>query len=99
MIRYFAEAEAEMTGTAQFYEDRQSGLGREFLDEIDAALRSLELHPRQCAVFRAPVRRWLLTKFPYGILYVIYHDEIVVIAIAHLSRHPTYWIERLGNPD
>ena len=99
MIRYFAEAEAEMIAAAQFYEDRQAGMGQDFLNVVEAALRSLELHPRQGAVFGAPVRRRLLAKFPYGILYVIHHGEIVVVAIAHLSRHPTYWVSRLENND
>ena len=95
MTRYFAEAEAELNEAARFYEDRLKGLGASFLDVVEVAVRNIELHPRRNPVVCAPVRRRLLPKFPYAILYVIYHDEIIVVAIAHLSRHPTYWLGRL----
>ena len=98
MTRYFPEAEVELNAAAQFYEDRQSGLGHDFLSAIEGAIQSIELAPRRWPVVRGPIRRCLVSKYPYSILYADYHDEIVVIAIAHLSRNPSYWLSRLeGN--
>jgi len=41
------------------------------------------------------VRRYRLNRFPYGIIYAVVEDEVVVIAIAHLHREPGYWRARL----
>jgi plasmid stabilization system protein ParE len=95
MTRYFAEAEAKLNEAAQFYENRQPGLGADFLQTIGKALDSIEQHPRRWPLFSGPVRRCLVSRFPYGIVYVDYHGEIIVVAIAHLSRHPTYRLSRL----
>jgi len=46
---------------------------------------------------RGAIRRYLVKKYPFGILYTVYHDEIVVVAVAHLSRQPSYWVARLEN--
>jgi len=40
------------------------------------------------------VRRCLVNRFPYGVIYGIDGEEVVVIAVAHLKREPNYWIDR-----
>jgi len=66
-----------------------------FLSVIEGAIHTIELAPRRWPVVRGAIRRCLVSKYPYGILYTVYHDEIVVIAIAHLNRNPSYWLSRL----
>lgn len=46
--------------------------------------------------FSPGTRRCLIAKFPYGIIYDFSpeHDEIVIVAIAHLHRRPDYWVSR-----
>jgi len=92
---YLPEAEAEMHEAAQFYENERKQLGNRFYDVISRALEDIELHPRKSPQVRNAVRRRLLPKFPYAILYLIHHDEVVVVAVAHLHRDPLYWLERL----
>ena len=36
-----------------------------------------------------------MTRFPYGVMYGIDEDTIIVIAVAHLHRDPRYWIDRI----
>lgn len=97
MKRYFAEAEAELHEAAQFYESRQSGLGDSFIDEIEKAVQDIEQRPYRWPVSRGIVRRCLVPKFPYAVLYLIHHEEIIVVAIMHLSRAPGYWFNRLSS--
>jgi hypothetical protein len=33
-------------------------------------------------------------RFPYGLLYRVDPEEVIVLAVAHLHRHPTYWVGR-----
>jgi len=41
------------------------------------------------------LRRCLLSRFPYGIIYGVDSETIIVVAVAHLHREPRYWIDRI----
>jgi hypothetical protein len=41
------------------------------------------------------VRRCLIRPFPYGVLYTIEPEQILIVAVMHLSREPGYWLRRL----
>ena len=84
-----------MLEAAAYYESRAEGLGREFLRRIHKAVLDIEQHPDRWPVVGFGVRRRLVHRFPYGILYKIEADEIVVVSVMHLSRRPDYWIERI----
>jgi hypothetical protein len=46
------------------------------------------------------LRATLLSRFPYAIVYKTSENEIHVVAIAHLSRRPAYWADRVRDePD
>ena len=94
-VRLVEPAEQEMISAAEFYEQRSPGIGRDFLDKIESALDDIHEHPDRCPPLGMGVRRRLVHRFPYGILYRIEAQEIVVLAIAHLHRNPTYWIDRM----
>lgn len=96
IARLLDEARAEMLEAAQYYELCRAGLGEQFLDAIDRAIVDVEQFPRRWPVIAQKVRRRLVGRFPYGVLYRIGRTEIVVVAIMHLSRHPRYWVERVN---
>jgi hypothetical protein len=63
-----------------WYEQQRPGLGKEFLDVVDAALREIVGYPlRQTVIFR-DMRRLLLKRFPYAVFYRVYPSAIVVVA-------------------
>ncbi len=72
----------------------------EFLEaaqiEFDAAIRRIVAYPKSYALLGSDIRRCLIKRFPYGVLYGIDTDTIVIIAVAHLHRKPNYWIDRLA---
>jgi hypothetical protein len=41
------------------------------------------------------MRRRRLGRFPYGVIYGLDSDTLVVVAVAHLHRRPRYWIDRI----
>lgn len=59
-----------------------------------AALTAIEESPERYPVARGEVRRRLLDRFPYSILYLVEVREIVVIACFHGRRDPTRWHRR-----
>jgi len=71
------------------------GLGLEFLDELDRAVRRVVDFPLSFPEIERGIRRCRLARFPYGLIYGVDGETIVVVAVAHLHRQPRYWIGRL----
>ncbi|OGW12657.1 MAG: hypothetical protein A3F81_00805 [Nitrospinae bacterium RIFCSPLOWO2_12_FULL_39_93] len=94
-ILFHPEAENEMIDSAIFYENRSNGLGHKFLDEIAHSLDLISSSPNTWPVFSDGIRRFLLQRFPFCLLYEIYDDYIYIIAVMHLHRKPFYWKSRL----
>ena len=89
------EAEKEMRDAVRFYESRAIGLGLDFLSEMERAIQSIKDSPEAWPIIEGKVRRRLLYRFPFGILYYIEADKVFIVAIAHLRRKPGYWRKRL----
>jgi plasmid stabilization system protein ParE len=94
-IVFLSPAQAELDDAFSWYEEQAVGLGYEFLNELDLALRLVATFPALQPQMTKKIRRCLVNRFPYGIYYGIKDDTIVVIAIAHLKRKPAYWITRM----
>jgi plasmid stabilization system protein ParE len=87
-------ADLELSDTAQYYEQESSGLGVAFLDEAERCLRSIAKHPHSAPILSGNIRRRLLRRFPYALLYTVKPDGIRILAVMNLRRRPTYWVGR-----
>jgi Putative addiction module component len=87
-------AEQELNESAQFYDLEDPGLGSAFLQEIARCLQSIEAHPMAGALVRGDVRRRLIHRFPFALLYRITPDRIRILAVMNLKRRPAYWVGR-----
>ena len=93
-VTFRPEADLDLA-EAQAYLDRQeSGLGREFADEIETCLLGVSRLPESFPVVSRRTRRALVKRFPYAIFFFIDGDRIRVTAIVHQSRHPRTWRRR-----
>ena len=88
------EAEDEISGTITWYEERGKGLGAEFLRAFEATLSAIERNPLQYAIVDREIRRAVLRRFPYSIMYVVSESEILIVACFHARRDPQTWRER-----
>ena len=93
------EAEGDLYAAAAFYDDHIPGLGLDFLNEFEAAVDMILEHPLANQLWPdippdLGIRRKLLHRFPYGLPYMRVDDRILVLAVAHLSRDPGYWLSR-----
>ncbi|TPQ28229.1 type II toxin-antitoxin system RelE/ParE family toxin [Methylomonas koyamae] len=95
-VEFLAAAETELDQAYQWYEQQQSGLGKQFLSEFDAAIRRITAFPTSYVLIDTDIRRCLIKRFPYGVLYGIDRQSIIVVAVAHLHRKPDYWLPRIG---
>lgn len=87
-------AEAELNDAVDYYERCQEGLGLEFAKEVEATIRSICAFPHAWTPLSVNTRRCLMKRFPYGIVFQNKGDEIIVVAVMHLTRKPGYWSER-----
>ena len=94
--RFLIPALAEIREAATFYEGKVSGLGADFLDEVDAAMERILSFPEAWGSLGGNYRRCHLRRFPFSVIYAIQaEDEIVVISVFHQSREPRSWRENL----
>jgi toxin ParE1/3/4 len=94
-LTYLSIAEMELVEAAQFYDERQSGVGKLFLDAVREAGERIRRNPDWWPVLEAPVRGCRVVPFPYRLLYREFSDRIQIVAVVHFSQRPGSWRDRL----
>jgi plasmid stabilization system protein ParE len=91
---FHPEAEEEFIAAIDYYEDREAGLGYDFSTEAFTAIQNIVGYPDAWPIIDEDVRRCLVNRFPYSVLYSIEQNKVFILAIMHLRRHPDYWKHR-----
>lgn len=89
--RFLDAASAELNSAAVFYEGHESGLGADFVREVDGAIQRLMVDPSSWPFIDSVFRRCRVNRFPYDIVFVVDDIWVVILAIAHHHRRPGYW--------
>lgn len=92
---FHPEAESEFTKAIDYYEDKETGLGYDFAVEVYSAIDRIIATPKAWPVIEEDIRRSLVRRFPYGILYSEDKEKIFIVAVMHLCRDPEYWKHRI----
>ncbi len=100
LLRIDGEAEEEIASAIDRYDREREGLGNAFWSELSDALDTLAVPGPECGpVIGLPpelgVRRKLLSRFPYSIVFVEGERAVRVISVMHGHRRPSYWLRRL----
>ncbi len=98
-IIYTAEAEDDVVDSYIWYEDRELGLGEDFLRCVEACVLMIQRHPLLYPVATDEFRRALVRRFPYEIFYETSESAIIIYAIFHCSQDPQKWLARLKKLD
>jgi len=96
IIRLLEPAQAELDEAVAWYADQAPGLGDAFLLETLKAIKLIEQFPRAWHPLTPQIRRCRLRRFPYSVVYTVDGDDLLVLAIAHQHRKPSYWRSRLN---
>jgi len=98
-VRIGRAANADMAAASRWYEGERAGLGRDFLRMIDRAIARIESSPQSGSpvpgVPDVAIRRILVRRFPYHVVYIELPDRVQVLAVAHQRRRPDYWLGRI----
>ena len=93
-VLFHPDAELELNAAIDYYEAIENGLGYDFSLEIISAIGRVIDFPKAWLIIDGDIRRALVKRFPYGILYAEDQDLIYIIAVMHLHRDPEYWKHR-----
>lgn len=93
-VRFLKMARLELDEAVDYYNSEMPGLGDDFLAEVLNAIDRIREYPEAWPVFTRNSRRCLVRRFPYGILYQVVENGLLVAAVAHLHRNPSYWRQR-----
>ena len=87
-------AERELNDPSQYYELESPGLGAAFLTEVQLCLDAIVQHPQAGQMVVGSIRRRLVRRFPYALLYAARPDAVRILAVMNVKRRPAYWVGR-----
>jgi plasmid stabilization system protein ParE len=93
-IRLLPEARAELDAAADWYEQRRTGLGVQFISRVSEAFQQIADHPLMKAVIYKNLRQTAVKQFPYVVVYRHDENEILIVAVFHTSRDQVVWQSR-----
>ena len=79
---------------ADWYDGERSGLGEDFLDELNHSVSRLIASPESFALVDRRIRVCQLQRFPYGIYFRATRSDIVITGVLHLHRDDAAWKSR-----
>lgn len=90
--RFLPEVSADLLSAADYYEAQRTGLGSEFIDDLELALSRVLEAPNRWPELEPGVRRYRFDRFPYALIYRMPAGDMVeIVAVFHLHRRPGSW--------
>lgn len=93
--------EREIESATEWYEAERTGLGLDLAREVRGVFEKLVTRRVLGGVVvpgvshELPVRRMLLKRFPYAVVFLAQKTVVYIVAFAHLKKRPDYWHRRL----
>jgi len=94
IIVFHELANDELLNARDYYDELVFGLGKLFVLEIERCLNVIKVNSIAYPVIKNGIRKAVIMKFPYSILYRVEKDNIYILAVMHQKRKPNYWIDR-----
>lgn len=88
------EGSIELRGAATWYEGERAGLGDHFLDAIAVTVKRIAEGAHTFPALPSGLRRALVARFPYMIVFIAEPERVHIVAFAHAKRRPDYWAKR-----
>lgn len=95
---FHPEAFEEYAEATHYYAEHDPALALRFVEAVEETIQRILEAPARWRILDEDVRRCLTRIFPYGVLYTIEPDFVLIVAIMHCSREPGYWKQRIAKP-
>ena len=94
-VPFLPAAREEFLAAAQHYDAAVPGLGHEFIAAVEQAVARIAAFPEFGSPHLMGTRRVVLRRFPFSVVYLPEPEAVLVVAVAHHSRRPGYWRDRV----
>ena len=95
--RFHPDALAALNDSARFYDGKRPDLGEQFVDSVQKTVDRIRSGIAGGSPWMHGTRRQSVEKFPYGIVFRDFTDEVYIYAVYHFSRREDYWVQRLDD--
>lgn len=93
-IIFKPEAELDIVEAYEWYEEREMGLGAEFMRCVDSCVHEIQRYPEMYPLVHKNIRQGVTRRFPYSLFYFSSDDTLYIVSVFHASRNPQIWKER-----
>ena len=94
-ISFLIPVQTEFEEAMEYYDEQRTGLGIEFSEEVRQALDRVSHYPEAWSQLSPRIRRCLVNRFPYSVIYEVRNELLIIIAIQHHLRKPESWRSRV----
>ena len=94
-VKFLTPARTEVREVVAYYNQQRDGLGVEFVSELKQTLLRIRHYPLAWSPLSSRVRRCLINRFPYSVIYEVRTDLILIAAVQHHSKEPNSWRNRI----
>jgi plasmid stabilization system protein ParE len=91
LVTFHEDAQSDLQDAVFYYEARMVGLGLNLFFDVEDAVALIGSNPEACPLIGKAVRRIVLRRYPYSIIYAVDESRIRILAVAHHRRRPAYW--------
>ena len=90
-LEFHPSTTGDVREATSYYDKQRAGLGVRFLQQLDQALAQVAHSPLLFPVVEHDIRRALVKRFPYTILFRVLDGDVVrILVIRHLRRDPRF---------
>ncbi len=93
-LTFHPDVSCEVKASYNWYQEKTEGLGEDLMNELESAYQTIIGFPQTWPKFQKGFRRFLLSRFPFSVIYRKNGSLIYVVAVMHNSRKPGYWLNR-----
>lgn len=94
-IQVSEEALFDIEEAVLWYEQQRIGLSYDFELCLEAGIEEVLRNPEAFQKRYKNIKIRFISRFPYGIHYILIENKITVIGVFHTSRSPKNWSKRL----
>lgn len=94
-LAFHPDVKYEIADAYKWYQQQAKGLGDSYITELELAFQTIVEMPDTWPKFKKGFRRYILSSFPFAVIYNQSSNIIYVVAVMHQSRRPNYWMGRV----
>jgi plasmid stabilization system protein ParE len=89
-------ARRDFREAVDYYRQRSPAAARRFTAALDRVLTAIAAQPDRYSWYEPPFREAILIRYPFSVIYQVTDTgDVQVVAVAHASREPGYWQDRI----